>query len=164
MKTVTIIGDFILESVFYDTIALRIRRRISVNCKVGEQSPAGRTLWNKNETEHWSNLKGLLEPHQHIFKYAKKYASKAETSLKLFQAVSMFCFSYTSELALPQVAKKGRRQMKTEKPAASIESPLWVICQRGGANGKKSHSRVKNIYETGGCRVPTQDKPAHINT
>jgi len=46
MKTVTMIGDFIHEPVFYDTIAytLQYGRRINVNCKVGEQSPAGRTL------------------------------------------------------------------------------------------------------------------------
>jgi len=31
------------------------------------------------------------------FKDANKYANQAETSLKLFQAVSVFCFSFISQ-------------------------------------------------------------------
>jgi len=32
-----------------------------------------------------------------IFQHANKYANEAETSRNLFQAVSLFCFSFISE-------------------------------------------------------------------
>jgi len=36
-------------------------------------------------------VSGLLQPHEH--KHVEKDANKAETSLQLLQAVSLFCFS-----------------------------------------------------------------------
>ena len=40
----------------------------------------------------------MFQPHhQHIYSHVEKYANEAETSLELFQAVAVFCFSFISQ-------------------------------------------------------------------
>ena len=57
-------------------------------------------MWNKqnlNKTLKQPEIVlGLFQPHLHIYSHVEKYANKAETSLKLFQAVSVFCFRFIS--------------------------------------------------------------------
>jgi len=56
------------------------------------------TFWNKTELKHWNSLKHVSASLAY-FSTANKYASEAETILKLFQAVSVFSFSFISDLA-----------------------------------------------------------------
>ena len=49
------------------------------------------------QKQNTDTVLGLFQPYLHIFAHVYTYANETETSLKLFQTVSVFCFSFISK-------------------------------------------------------------------